>query len=205
MKLQDIAHAHSFLWRKHRGKGVVFVGLVDDKQIMLGSKCLDIRTGIDLTRRIVGITEPTEISVRLFLITMQTAGILIFGERGMIDIVGLSITKSLCNQINRISGTTGHQHLICINPILMCYHRLQRMGGRLWIGTNQINMATQMCLQLRQVGMGIDIGTKVHPNTLVTVYVIAVSVNHCLVGFGRVSPYSDAVVHDQPTGHIAVP
>ena len=26
--------------------------------------------------------------------------------------------------------------------------------------------------------MGIDIGTEVHPNTLVTIYVITVSVNH---------------------------
>jgi hypothetical protein len=39
-------------------------------------------------------------------------------------------------------------------------------------------MATQMCFQPREVGMGIDVGTEVHADALIVVDVVTVSVKH---------------------------
>ena len=41
VKLQDVAHADGGLGGEHGSEGVVFVGLVEDKESVLGGKCFD--------------------------------------------------------------------------------------------------------------------------------------------------------------------
>ena len=105
---------------------------------------------------VVGVAEPAKGCTGLFLLVAEHAtGVVVLGECGVDDMICLQMTHGLRNEVDGIGSTACHHHLIGIDSVFTGYHLFQRLGRRLGVGTYAVDVAAQVLLQCREVGMWI--------------------------------------------------
>ena len=174
---------------------------------MFGSQSFHLLWRAHFPRGVVGVTHPSQSPVGLFLKPEGAAGIGIFIEGGLQDVARAVVPESLCDEVDGIGGPAGHHHLVVGDAVFLGNHLLQGVGCRLRIRAHHRQSGAQELLQ--SVGsfcrIGKDVRTEVHPYAVVSVKVVAVSVNHCPVVFGRFSACPHVGAHGRRAGRIAFP
>ena len=203
--LNHLGKGKQFLRRHHRLEGVVLVRQVNHQPGMPLSQLLHAGTVGDPTCGIIGITQPAHMGIISVSIAVDVAGISIFTEGGMENLVGLMAESPQRGSgvIDGLSGAIGHHHVLLIHLILpgKLTFQLLRRGSR--IRGDGIHPPVHEAVKFRQISMAVDVGTKIHADVSIAESVITVSFNHLHSIFDKLYSCRYVPAHGQPDGRIA--